>query len=130
MGQPAFREVFHGFDVDAVAKFGDADVARLLADERIIRNRSKIEATINNAQRTQELRPDGGLHELVWSFEPEVQPRPRSHDEIGIRDEAVALAKALKKRGFKFVGPTTMQALCEAIGVFNHHLIGSHRRPE
>lgn len=125
-----FREVFHGFDVDTVAAFTDADVDRLLADPGIVRNRMKVLATINNAGRTQELRADGGLPALVWSFEPDDQPAPRSFADVGVRPESVELAKELKRRGFSFVGPVTVQAMLEAIGVVNHHLVGSHRRPE
>lgn len=128
--RPRFREVFHNFDVDAVAAFTEDDVVRLLADPGIIRNRAKIEATIGNAQRTIDLRADGGLAALVWSYEPAEQPAPRAQSDIGLRPEAVALAQTLKKRGFRYVGPTTMQALLEAIGVLNHHLVGSHRRPD
>lgn len=128
--RPRFREVFRGFVLDEVAAFTTADVERLMADEGIVRNRAKIEATINNANRAIELRPEGGLAHLVWSYRPVVQPAPRSMAEVELRPEAVALAKDLRKRGFKFVGPTTMQALLEAIGVLNHHLVGSHRRPD
>lgn len=127
--RPRFREAFKGFVLDEVAAFTMADVERLMADEGIVRNRAKIEATINNANRAIELRPEGGLAHVVWSYRPVVQPAPRSMAEVELRPEAVALAKDLRKRGFKFVGPTTMQALLEAIGVLNHHLVGSHRRP-
>lgn len=128
--RPRFREVFRGFDVDRVAAFTAADVERLMDDAGIVRNRAKIEATINNAQRAIELRPDGGLQTLVWSYRPVTQPRPRSLADIKLRPEAQALAKDLRERGFRFVGPTTTQAMMEAIGILNHHLVGSHRRPE
>lgn len=128
--RPRFRDAFADFDVDAVAAFDEDDVTRLLADPGIIRNRAKIEATIGNAQRTIDLREEGGLSALVWSFEPADQPEPRTLADIGLRPEAIELARTLKKRGFRFVGPTTMQALLEAIGVLNHHLVGSHRRAD
>ena len=128
--RPRFREAFQGFDVDRVAAFTDTDVERLLDDPGIVRNRAKIEATINNAQRAIELRPDGGLQKLVWSYRPANQPRPKSLADIELRPEAQALAKDLRRRGFRFVGPTTTQAMMEAIGIINHHLVGSHRRPE
>ncbi|MGP7960578.1 DNA-3-methyladenine glycosylase I [Sanguibacter sp. A247] len=127
--RPAFREVFVGFDPEAIAHFGDADVARLLEDARIIRNRAKILATIQNARATLELRSDAGLAELVWSFKPEVNLAPRTLADIpSTSPESRALAKELKRRGFSFVGPTTAFALMEAIGIVDTHLLGSHRR--
>ncbi|WP_309082417.1 DNA-3-methyladenine glycosylase I [Zhihengliuella sp.] len=127
--RPAFREAFAGFDPDAVAAFGAEDVDRLLQDERIVRNRRKIEAAITNARATIALRADGGLAAFVWSFQPETTPEPRTWLEVPSRsEESVALSKALKKRGFSFVGPTTMFALMEAIGIVDTHLVGSHRR--
>lgn len=128
--RPRFRDVFSDFDVDRVAAFTGADVERLLEDPGIVRNRAKIEATLSNARRVVGLRPSGGLVELVWSYRPKVQPRPRSLAEIGLRPEAQALAQALRNHGFKFVGPTITQSMMEAIGIINHHLVGSHRRPE
>lgn len=125
----AFREVFAGFDPDTVAGFTEADVTRLLGDARIIRNSAKIRATITNAQATIDLRTDGGLPDLIWSFQPAETPRPRTVDEIPTSSaESAALAKALKARGFRFVGPTSAYALMEAIGMVDTHLIGSHRR--
>ncbi len=124
-----FREVFIGFDPDAVAEFDEAKVTELLADAGIVRNRAKIEATINNAKCVIDLRSEGGLAELIWSAEPQEQPRPVSYADVDLRPESIALAKRLKKAGFKFVGPTTVQAMLEAAGVLNHHLVGSHRRP-
>lgn len=125
-----FREVFEGFDPDKVAGFDAVKVEELLADPGIVRNRAKIEATINNANRVIELRESGGLPALIWSAEPTEQPRPTTYAEVGLRDESVVLAKKLKKAGFKFVGPTTVQAMLEASGVINHHFLGSHRRPK
>src|SRR5690606_27455114 len=124
--RPAFREAFAGFDPDAVAAFDDADVARLLADAGIVRNRLKVAATIINARATIVLRGDGGLAEFVWSFRPAQTPRPQSFAEVpSTSPESLALSKALKKRGFTFVGPTTMFALMEAIGIVDTHLVGS-----
>lgn len=127
--RPAFREVFHGFDPEAVAAMGERDVERLLGDARIIRNRRKIEAAVTNARATVDLRADGGLAELVWSFRPSSTPRPeRFADVPTTSDESRALSRELKRRGFVFVGPTTMYALMEAIGMVDTHLVGSHRR--
>ncbi|MBV7411328.1 DNA-3-methyladenine glycosylase I [Dermabacteraceae bacterium TAE3-ERU27] len=125
----AFREAFAGFSPDRVAAFTDADVARLLADTRIIRNRAKIAATLNNARATVGLRERGGLPALIWSHLPESTPLPRTPDEVPTTSpESVALAKALRREGFKFVGPTTAFALMEAVGMVDTHLLGSHRR--
>ena len=125
----AFRAAFAGFDPDAVAGFGEADVARLLADAAIVRNRRKVEATVGNAAATVALRPEGGLAALVWSFRPDRTPRPRTQAEVPTTSpESVALSRELKRRGFTFVGPTTMFALMEAVGIVDTHLLGSHRR--
>ncbi|MEE1619792.1 DNA-3-methyladenine glycosylase I [Zafaria sp. Z1313] len=127
--RPAFREVFAGFDPDVVAGFTEEDVVRLMQDARIIRNRAKIQAAIANARATIGLRADGGLAALVWSFQPETTPEPATFDEVPSQsEESVALSKALRRRGFKFVGPTTMYALMEAIGIIDTHLVSSHRR--
>lgn len=127
--RPGFRAAFADFDPDTVAAYTDEDVERLLQDSAIVRNRAKILATIANAQATVALRADGGLADLVWSFQPEVTPTPESYAEIpSTSDESRALAKALKARGFRFVGPTTAFALMEAVGMVDTHLIGSHRR--
>ena len=127
--RPAFRRAFAGFDADEVAGFDDSDVERLMNDAGIVRNRAKILATITNARATVRLREDGGLVALVWSHRPEHTPAPRGLAEVPTRSpESVALAKELKRRGFAFVGPTTMFALMEAIGVVDTHLVGSHRR--
>lgn len=127
--RPAFREVFHGFDPEAVAAMNERDVERLLGDARIIRNRRKIEATVTNARATVALREDGGLADLVWSFMPSSTPHPdRFADVPTTSDESRALSRELKRRGFVFVGPTTMYALMEAIGMVDTHLVGSHRR--
>ena len=128
-----FRRAFAGFDVDCVARFGAGDVARLLEDTGIIRHRGKIEATISNARAARALRGERGpgttLADLVWSYRPSRTPMPRTVAEIPTTSsESVALARELKRRGFRFVGPTTMFALMEALGVVDTHLLGSHRR--
>jgi len=127
--RPAFREAFDHFDPDRVAGYGDADVERLLADARIVRNRAKILATITNARATVALREEGGLVDLVWSFRPSVNLEPRSMADLPTKTaESAALSKALRSRGFAFVGPTTMYALMTAIGMVDAHLLDSHRR--
>ncbi|MGN7191058.1 DNA-3-methyladenine glycosylase I [Curtobacterium sp. MCBA15_004] len=127
--RPAFRAAFADFDPDTVAAFGDDDVERLMGDAGIVRNRAKITATITNANATVALRADGGLADLVWSFRPDTTPAPRTIDEVPTTSaESTALSKALRKRGFAFVGPTTMHALMEALGIVDTHLVGSHRR--
>ncbi|WP_028643352.1 DNA-3-methyladenine glycosylase I [Nocardioides sp. URHA0020] len=127
--RPAFREVFHEFDAEAIAAFDDADLARLMADARIVRNRMKIEATITNARATVALREQEGLEGFVLSFAPDEPPAWQDTSEMATTSEGSrALSKELKKRGFAFVGPTTMYALMEAIGIFDPHLVGCHRR--
>ena len=128
--RPAFREAFAQFDPVTVASFGEADIGRLLADARIIRNRAKVLATIDNARATLALRDDGtDLSNLVWSFRPERTPEPRTVADVPSSSaESVALSIELKRRGFRWVGPTTMFALMEAIGIVDTHLVGSHRR--
>ena len=127
--RPGFRAAFAGFDPDTVAAYTDEDVERLLQDATIVRNRAKILATIANARATVALRGDGGLADLVWSFQPDATPAPQTFAEIpSTSDESRALAKALKAKGFRFVGPTTAFALMEAVGMVDTHLIGSHRR--
>lgn len=125
----AFRSAFHHFDPDVVAGYTDTDVERLLANTGIVRNRAKILAAIKNARATIALRDQGGLVEFVWSHQPEVTPEPRHFGEIPTTSpESVALSKALRAQGFSFVGPTTMFALMEAIGIIDTHLLDSHRR--
>lgn len=124
-----FRAAFADFDPEVVAGFDDADVARLLEDTAIVRNRAKIEATIRNAGATLSLRGVGGLPRLIWSFRPDRTPTPRTMAEIPTTsDESRAMAKELKRRGFSFVGPTTAFALMEAVGLVDTHLVDSHRR--
>ncbi|AXK87960.1 DNA-3-methyladenine glycosylase I [Nocardia farcinica] len=116
-----FRRAFAGFAVERVAEFGPADVDRLLADPGIVRNRAKIDAAIANARATLAL--DVPLDELVWSFAPQPRPRPRSLADVPATSaESVALAKELKRRGFRFVGPTTAYALMQATGMVDDHL--------
>ena len=127
--RPAFRAAFHNFNPDIVADFSEADVERLLQDPGIIRNRLKIRAAITNAKAVIALRGEGGLVDFVWSFQPADTPQPLMHADIPTQSpESVALSKALRKKGFSFVGPTTMFALMEAIGMVDTHLVDSHRR--
>lgn len=127
--RPAFRAAFADFDPDVVAAFDDDDVARLMADVGIVRNRRKVDATIGNARATIALRDAGGLPAFLWGFQPAATPAPRSYAEVPTSSpESIALAKALRKAGFAHVGPTTMYALMEAVGMVDTHLVGSHRR--
>lgn len=124
-----FRRAFAGFDPDVVATFDAAAVESLMADSAIVRHRGKILAAITNAKATVALRAEGGLVDFVWGYRPATTPAPRTLHEIPTQSaESLALAKALKARGFAFVGPTTMFALMEAIGMVDTHLVGSHRR--
>jgi DNA-3-methyladenine glycosylase I len=127
--RPAFRVAFADFDPDTVAGFTADDVARLMADAGIVRNLRKIEATITNARATVALRDEGGLVDLVWSFQPAATPTPSTYDDVPTQSpESLALSKALRRKGFTFVGPTTMYALMEAVGIVDTHLLASHRR--
>ena len=121
--RPAFRAAFAGFAIDKVAHFDDADVDRLLGDAGIVRNRAKIEATIANARAALDAVPEG-LDALLWSFAPvAARRRPATLDEVPARSpESVAMAKELKKRGFRFVGPTTAYALMQATGMVDDHV--------
>ena len=113
-----------------MAEFGDDEAERLMADAGIVRNRAKIEAAIANARAARALREGGeSLSDLIWSFAPERRPAPRSRADIpAITPESTALAKALKKRGFRFLGPTTVYASMQACGVVNDHLEGCYAR--
>ena len=125
----AFREVFAGFRAEAVAAYDESDVQRLMAEPRIVRNRMKIDATITNARATLGLREREGLEAFVLSFRPDRSPAPETAAQmVTTSAESVALSKGLKKQGFAFVGPTTMFALMEALGLFDPHLVGCHRR--
>lgn len=130
-----FRRAFAGFEIDAVARFGPKDVERLLQDPGIVRHRGKIEAVIANAQRALELKAEAGsLAAFVWSFEPGPENRPARLDRatlggLGQTAESKALSKALKARGWRFVGPTTVYAFMQAMGLVNDHLEGCCVRP-
>jgi DNA-3-methyladenine glycosylase I len=129
--RPAFREVFHGFDPGTVARFDDGDVARLLDDARIVRHRGKIEATVANARAYLELVEEtGSLADHVWSFAPNgTRPAPRTLADIpATTDESTALSRDLKRRGWRFVGPTTVYAFMQAMGLVNDHLAGCDLR--
>jgi DNA-3-methyladenine glycosylase I len=124
-----FRAAFAGFDADTVAAYGPPDVDRLMADAGIVRNRRKVDAAIANARATVALREQGGLEAFIWSFRPEPGPAPRTTADVPTTSpESLALSKALKKAGFAHVGPTTMYALMEAIGLVDDHLEECHRR--
>jgi DNA-3-methyladenine glycosylase I len=120
----SFRAAFAGFDPEQVAGFGAADIERLLGDPGIVRHRGKIEAAISNAQATISMREGGEpLHELVWAHAPPAAPARRSHEEWpASTPESAALAKRLRRDGFRFVGPTTVYAAMQACGVVNDHL--------
>lgn len=124
----ALREVFCGFDLEQVAAFTERDVLRLLADARIVRNRPKIEAVIGNARAALAL-PEG-LAEFVWRYAPDTpSPAPKTAAEVpAFTPESAALARALKQRGFRFVGPTTVYAMMQAVGMVDDHLVDCHRR--
>jgi len=126
--RPSFRAAFDDFDPAKVAEYGEDDIARLLADERIIRHRGKIEATIGNARALLAL--DQPLVELVWSFAPDPtgRKRPASFLDVpAVTPESTALSTALRKRGFRFVGPTTMYALMQSAGLVDDHVEGCWR---
>jgi DNA-3-methyladenine glycosylase I len=117
----AFRAAFAGFDIERVAAFGSDDVERLLGDAGIVRNRAKIEATIANARAAL----DVPLAELLWRFAPPPRPRPQTMADIpAVTPESTAMAKELKRRGFRFVGPTTAYALMQAAGMVDDHIEG------
>jgi DNA-3-methyladenine glycosylase I len=122
----AFRAAFAGFDFSRVASFDDRDVERLLADAGIVRHRGKIEAVIHNARRAVELKAaEGSLAHYVWRFEPPPCEQPTV---LAFTDESRALAKDLKARGWRFVGPTTVYAFMQAMGLVNDHLVGCATR--
>jgi DNA-3-methyladenine glycosylase I len=119
----AFRAAFAGFAIEKVARFGETDIDRLLVDTGIVRNRAKIESAIANARAAADL-PDG-LADLLWSFAPAPRPRPASFASVPAKTvESAAMAKELKRRGFRFVGPTTAYALMQATGMVDDHLDG------
>ena len=121
--RPAFRAAFDDFSIETVAAYRDADASRLMADAGIVRTRMKIDAALHNAKVAADL-PDG-LSALLWSFAPDARPRPVDRAGVpAVTPESTALAKALKKHGFKFVGPTTAYALMQATGMVDDHLAG------
>lgn len=126
--RPRFREVFAGFDPDAVAAFDETDVERLMGDAGIIRNRAKIEATIGNARIVRTM-AEGELDELMWSFAPPATGvRPASFADVpAVTPESTALSKELRRRGFRFVGATTMYALMQSAGMVDDHIEGCWR---
>lgn len=130
-----FRAAFRYFDFTAVAQFGEADVERLLGDAGIVRHRGKIEATINNARAALDtIEAHGSLAAFFWSFEPAAEDRPAVIDHptltaMPTTPQSTALSKALRKLGWRFVGPTTCYALMQASGIVNDHIEGCHRRP-
>lgn len=127
-----FRKAFKNFELSKVARMGQTDVERLMADEGIIRNRAKIESTIGNAKLILELQKSGqSISEIVWSYAPPTSKRKRSAAQfewLATTDESIALSKELRKLGFGFVGPTTMHALMQATGLVNDHAPGCFRR--
>lgn len=130
-----FRAGFAGFDFDKVAEFGDADIERLLGDAGIVRHRGKIVSTINNARRAREMRDEfGSLAAFFWAHEPGPEERPEVADYPALTamtktPTSTAISKELKKRGWSFVGPTTVYAFMQAMGLVNDHLEGCHCRP-
>jgi DNA-3-methyladenine glycosylase I len=122
----AFREAFDGFDIESVARFGKRDVVRLLRNTEIVRNRAKVEAVIANAQAALRLAEDGdSLSQLIWTFAPKRSRTPRRRGDLpATTRESTALARDLKRRGFRFVGPTTAYALMQACGIVNDHIAG------
>ena len=126
----AFRDVFHDFDFDRIARFTERDVARLLKDARIVRHRGKIEAVVNNARRARELvAQEGSLAAFLWRYEPkpEATAAPQT---VSVSPESIALSKELKRRGWKFVGPTTVYAFMQAMGLVNDHAEACVIRPK
>lgn len=127
--RPNFRRAFEGFDVHRVARFGEQDVARLLQDEGIVRHRGKIEAVINNARCAVELQAEcGSLAAYFWRFEADPAAAAAAPQTASVSPESTALSKDLKKRGWKFVGPTTVYAFMQAMGLVNDHLEGCQCR--
>lgn len=126
--RPRFREVFAGFEPAVVARFDASDIERLMTDAGIIRNRAKIEATISNARLVLAM-DDGELDAVMWSFAPTPpRPRPAAFAEVpAVTAESEAMSKALRRRGFRFVGPTTMYALMQSAGMVDDHVAGCWR---
>jgi len=125
-----FRAAFHGFDFNKIARFTQRDIEHLLKDEGIVRHRGKIEAVINNAQRAQELiKREGSLAAYIWRYEPDTK-QLATPQTVSTSEESIALSKALKKQGWKFVGPTTVYAFMQAMGLINDHVEGCVIRAE
>ena len=133
--RPHFRAAFRDFDIDRVARFSARDVAGLLKDEGIVRHRGKIESTINNAKQAAAMREEfGSLAAYFWRFRPDPRSRPRRLTHAALMQmartpESVALSKDLRRRGWTFVGPTTIYAFMQAMGLVNDHLHGCARQP-
>lgn len=131
-----FRKAFAGFDFNKIARFSEKDVERMLADPGIVRHRGKIESTINNARRAVELlASEGSLAAYAWRFEPDPKSRPKTLDwetlsKMPKTPESLALSKDLKKRGWSFVGPTTMYAFMQGVGIVNDHIEGCFCRAD
>ena len=131
-----FRKGFAGFDIKKVAKFTEKDVERLVHDAGIIRHRGKIESTINNARRALELQKEfGSLAAYFWSWEPKAAERPKTYDAASLKamgksETSLAISRDLKKRGWSFVGPTTIYAFMQAMGMVNDHVEGCHCRAD
>lgn len=131
-----FRQAFANFEAEELVRFGEADVARLLADAGIVRHRGKIESTLNNARRVLELREEfGSLAAYAWRYEPEPSTRPKKMTLAALRTfttsaESIAMSKDLKKRGWSFVGPTTVYAFMQAMGLVNDHIEGCGARAQ
>jgi DNA-3-methyladenine glycosylase I len=125
------RAAFADFDPDAVAAFGERELAALLEDPRVIRNRRKLEAIVQNARATVAIRDETPLPQLIWSHRPRPRKPPRSYTEmVSLSDESKQLAKELKRRGFAFVGPTTVYSTMQAVGLVNDHLAGCFVRDD
>ena len=131
-----FRKAFKSFDIEAVARFNVRSVERLLLDAGIVRHRGKIESTINNARRCRDLIDEfGSLRSYAWSYEPDIRSRPQTLDwhslvELGVSHEATMMSKDLKRRGWSFVGPTTVYSFMEAVGLVNDHVNACDLREE
>jgi DNA-3-methyladenine glycosylase I len=131
-----FRKAFRAFDIESVTRFNASSVDRLLADAGIVRHRGKIESTINNARRCSELVDEfGSLWKYVWSYEPDTASRPRKLDwptlvSLGVDEQATKMSKDLKRRGWSFVGPTTVYSFMEAVGLVNDHVTACDMREE
>lgn len=125
-----FRRAFHDFDAERIARYGERDIARLMADAGIVRNRLKIEATIANAKAVLELQGEGGLARVLWGFlpsGPQINARGSLAEVPAQSETSAAIAKALKARGFRFLGPTTVYAFMQSTGMVNDHLVSCHR---